>query len=167
MKKFLHKIKNNNRALDVPILGTLIVMIFFKALVLQIDIFFATVTRAEMQTNIELAQVYALVKGVDIHSSRDGKLHINLGEAKKHFRSHFREHNQVHERSLIKEIITKEGTSNFVYIDYSDKSSYMFSDGEAREFIYATSKIDFVPRRIVKWNERPVRVFASTRIFLE
>ena len=166
MQNFLNKIRRSNKAMDVPIVGTLVILILFHGIVLYMDLFFSTVTRAEMQSSLELGQVYSLVKAVDLHASRDSYLHVNMGIAKRTFFQHFDAHNRVGERSLIRRIVTSKQDEDFIYIVGSN-SDYMFGDNKARPFVSAKSRIEFIPYRIVKWNERPVVVHATSRIFLE
>ena len=117
---FLKFAKNlNNKAIDVSILGTILILMFTSLIAMEIDFFMNTIAKEHMINAISSSQLYALMDAVSDDSVHYNQLILVPGRAESTFRNEIRSKVKTGSNSFYKTI---DFANMYVYVNDLDKT---------------------------------------------
>jgi len=155
----IKKLKNNKGA-DISLLGVIIILMVITAAGTFFDIFIASVAKEEAKQIIEFAELYSLVKGVDVHRLRDDELYIDVIEAKKFFDEQINKHTGVGPGSYYEKFEIK----NVSYTYNSNKESFV--DNVKRDYISCSVIAEYTTHQYFTRKKKAVKLKVDTRLLL-
>lgn len=158
--KFWKKMKSN-KAFDVPLIGSVIIMTFITGICLQLDMFWGLAAKTEVQSIMELSGLYSLVKSVDINEVRKGNMVVDESSVAKYYKDAMNHSIAVTDNSYFKSFSL---TSVSVTMK---NTAYHFADAKERDTATVRAVAVFTPKKLIKANQKPITVSSSVRIFID